>query len=105
MSGAGRATRGRRGPPSRGKRCGGTYPTPTDRRSVKCRARGEPREGGAVLPLVKTMWRNKPAPTDSAGTDARPIFGAMKLRKCEPKQGFPVLASLTCTKEGASEVL
>ena len=40
--------------------CGGTSPTPTDRRSVKCRARGEPREGGAVLPLVKMMWRNIP---------------------------------------------
>ena len=27
---------------------------------MKCRARGEPREGGAVLPLVKMMWRNTP---------------------------------------------
>ena len=68
MSGAGRATRGRRGPPSR----------------------------------ENDVAEHIPTPADSAGTDARPIFGAMKLRKCEQKQGFLVFASLSCTTDGAT---
>ena len=39
---------------------GGTSPRLADRRSASPRARGEPREGCAVIPLVKMMWRNNP---------------------------------------------